>query len=176
MAKKKKKIKIGQIVGYILNILLILVSALIVIGVYYIIQIKVLKNDYANMFGYTFFEVATGSMANTIEIGDVVVVKITKEVEENDIIVYKDGGNFVTHRLIQKNDDKLIAKGDANNSQDKPISIDQILGEVIFIIPKIGIWKKVLLSPEILGLSATVIILLGITFTYTAKTEEKEDE
>lgn len=176
MAKKKKKIKIGQIVGYILNILLILVSIFIMIGVYYIIQIKVFKNDYANMFGYTFFEVATGSMANTIEIGDVVVVKITKEVEENDIIVYKDEDNFVTHRLIQKNENKLIAKGDANNSQDKPISNDQILGEVIFIIPKIGIWKKVLLSPEILGLSVALIIILGITFSYTAKTEEKKDE
>ena len=174
MAKNSKKSE--KIIGYVLDFLLIIVFLLIIIGGYYIIQIKVFKNDYANMFGYTFFEVATGSMANTIEIGDVVVVKITKEVEENDIIVYKDEDNFVTHRLIQKNENKLIAKGDSNNSQDKPISNDQILGEVIFIIPKIGIWKKVLLSPEILGLSVALIIILGITFSYTAKTEEKKDE
>ena len=43
-----------------------------------------MKNNYGNIFGYTFFEVATGSMADTIEIGDVVVVEITKEIQEDE--------------------------------------------------------------------------------------------
>lgn len=175
MAKQERKIKISQILGYLLDFLLILVSIMIIIGIYYIIQIKVLNNDYANMFGYTFFEVATGSMANTIEIGDVVIVELTKEVSENDIIVYKDENSFVTHRLIKKNDNELIAKGDANNSEDKPITSEQILGKVIYIVPKIGIWKKVLMTPEVLGLTFVVIILLGFTFVYNSKTEEKKN-
>ena len=116
MAKKCKKNKTGKIIGYLLDILLIIVSILIIIGSYYVFQIQILKNDYANLFGYTFFEVATGSMSNTIEIGDVVIVKITKDVNENDIIVYKDGKDFITHRLIEKDGENLIAKGDANNS------------------------------------------------------------
>lgn len=176
MAKKSKKEKINKILGYVLDILLIIVSVIIFIGLYYVFQIKVLKNDYANMFGYTFFEVATGSMSNTIEIGDVVIVKLTKDVNENDIIVYKDGNSFVTHRLIKKKDNQLIAKGDANNSEDRPITNDQILGQVICIVPKIGIWKKVLMSPEILGLSIVVIVIMGVTFFYTSKTEESKDE
>ena len=120
MAKQGKEKPISIIIGQILNILLFIVSILIIIGVYYVVQIKVFQNDYANLFGYTFFEVATGSMSNTIEIGDVVVVKITKEVNKNEIIVYKDEDNFVTHRLVEKDGDKLVAKGDANNSEDKP--------------------------------------------------------
>ena len=127
-----------KIIGYILNILLIIITLLILVGIYYIIQIKILKNDFANLCGYTFFEVATGSMENTINIGDVVIVNLTKDVNENDIIVYKDDNNFITHRLIKKQADKLITRGDANNSEDKPINEDQILGKVIYIVPKMG--------------------------------------
>ena len=176
MAKQNKEKPISIIIGHVLNILLTIVSIVIIIGVYYVVQIKVFQNDYSNLFGYTFFEVATGSMSNTIEIGDIVVVKITKEVNKNEIIVYRDGDNFVTHRLIEKDGDKLVAKGDANNSEDKPITEDQILGRVICVIPKIGIWRKILLSPEIIGLILTLIFLLGMVFHFTSKTEEKKDE
>lgn len=175
MTREKVKKNVGKIFGIILNVLLILVSIIIIIGIYYIIQIKVLNNDYANLFGYTFFEVATGSMSPTIEVGDIVIVKITKDVEENDIIVYKEEKNFITHRLIEKEDDKWIAKGDANNSQDKPIEQSDILGEVIKIIPQIGTWRKVILSPEVMGLIAILIILIIVAFIYTSKTEGKDD-
>ena len=173
---KDKKGKIGNIIGYILDLLLILITILIIIGIYYITQIKILKNEYANIFGYTFFEVATGSMANTIEIGDVVIVKVTKDVEKNEIIVYKDGNNFVTHRLIENNGEKLVAKGDANNSEDKPITKEQILGRVICIIPKLGIWRKIFLSPEIIGLILVFMVLLGIVLQITSNNSDKVEE
>ena len=51
MANQDKEKPIGIIIGQILNILLFIVSILIIIGVYYIVQIKVLKNDYSNLFG-----------------------------------------------------------------------------------------------------------------------------
>lgn len=176
MSKQDKEKSISIVIGHILNILLFIVSILIIIGVYYIVQIKVFQNDYSNLFGYTFFEVATGSMSSTIEIGDIVVVKITKEVNKNDIIVYKDGDNFITHRLVEKDGNKLVAKGDANNSEDKPIVEEQILGRVICILPKIGIWRKILLSPEVIGLVFILLFLLGCVFHFTSKTEEKKDE
>lgn len=171
MLKNNKKGE--KIIGYVLDFLLIIVFLLIIIGTYYIFQIKVMNNGYANIFGYTFFEVATGSMSPTIEIGDVVIVKLTKQVNENDIIVYQEGNDFITHRLIKKNGDELIAKGEANNSEDKPIKSDMVIGQVIKIIPQIGIWRKVILTPEIIGLIFMLVIILGITFAYTSKTEEK---
>lgn len=174
MSKNYKKIE--KIIGYVLDFLLIIVFLLIIIGGYYIIQIKVMNYGYANIFGYTFFEVATGSMSPTIEIGDVIIVKLTKEVNVNDIIVYKDGNDFITHRLIEKNGNELIAKGEANNSEDKPIQADMVLGQVIKIIPKIGIWRKVILTPEIMGLILLLIIIFGITFVHTPKSEEKDDK
>lgn len=156
----------SKIISYILNILLTIVTIIIIIGIYYIYQLKIEKNDYANLFGYTFFEVATGSMAPTMEIGDVVIVKITKQVEQNDIIVYIDGENIITHRLIEKNDDELIAKGDANNSEDKPIQLDMVLGEVVKVLPKIGIWRKIFTSSEIVGLILVLITLFSAVFMF----------
>ena len=162
-----------KIISFILNILLIVVTIIIIIGFYYIYQLKIAKNDYANLFGYTFFEVATASMYPTIEIGDVVIVKISKEVERNDIIVYTDGDSIITHRLIEKNDNELIAKGDANNSEDKPINENMVLGKVIKIIPKLGTWRKVFTSTEIVGLILILITLFGIVFVLPSKTEDK---
>lgn len=172
---RNMKEKIEGIIGYILDFLILIVTILILIGTYYIVQIKVLHNDYANIFGYTFFEVATGSMSSTIEIGDVVIVKITNQVNENDIIVYKDDENFITHRLIKKEGEHLIAKGDANNSEDKPIIENQILGQVICIIPKLGIWRKIFLSPEIIILIIVLVILLGLAFQIVSKPTNNVD-
>ena len=172
MAKEKKK---NKILGYILDILTISVLIAIILGVYYIVQVRVLKKDNANLFGYTFFEVATGSMSGTIEIGDIVLVRITKDVQENDIIVYKEDSNYITHRLIEKKDNKLITKGDANNAEDKPITNKQVLGKVEKIVPKVGIWKKVLFSPEVIILGLILVVLLGIIICFKTKTEEKDD-
>ena len=171
----KKNKKTEKTFSIILNALITFVVIITLIGVYYIYQIKVVKNDYADIFGYTFFEVATGSMSGTIEIGDVVITKITKEVNENDIIVYKEGNSFITHRIIRKDGDVIVTKGDANNAEDLPINNEAVLGTVIKIIPKIGIWKKVILSPEVIGLIVFLIVLLEIFIYYSSKSEEKDD-
>ena len=72
-------------ISFILNTFLVIITVIIIIGAYYMYQIKIQKKDYANLFGYSLFEVATGSMSPTIEVGDVVITKITKEVNENDM-------------------------------------------------------------------------------------------
>ena len=174
MIKNMKKTKKINMLGCILNILITVVVVITIIGLYYMAQVKILNKDYANIFGYTFFEVATGSMANTINIGDIVVVKVNEAFKENDIIVYKEENSFITHRVIKIDGQDLITRGDANNSEDKPIKSDQRLGKVIYVIPKIGIWRKVLASPEILGMIIIFIILLGVVLMLTSKTEKEK--
>ena len=166
----------SKVISFILNMFLILMIIVIIIGAYYMYQIKIQKKEYANIFGYSFFEVATGSMSPTIEVGDVVITKITKDVKKNDVIVYKDGESIITHRLIEKNEKEIITRGDANNSEDKPIEENMIIGQVIKIIPQLGTWQKILSSPEILGLIIMLIIILSIIYAYTSKAEEKDDK
>lgn len=165
-----------KVINLILNISLVIVTVMLIVGFYYIYQIKIIGNEYANLFGYTFFEVATASMYPTIEIGDVVVVEITKEVEANDIIVYQDGKDIITHRLVEKESNELIAKGDANNSEDKPISEDMLLGKVIKIIPQIGTWRKILISPEVLRLIIILLFLIGIIYVFFSNPEETDEK
>lgn len=165
-----------KVINLILNISLVIVTVMLIVGFYYIYQIKIRGNEYADLFGYTFFEVATASMYPTIEIGDVVVVEITKEVEVNDIIVYQDGKDIITHRLVEKESNELIAKGDANNSEDKPISEDMLLGKVIKIIPQIGTWRKILISPEVLRLIIILLFLIGIIYVFFSNPEETDEK
>ena len=165
-----------KVISFILNVLLTIITIVIIIGTYYMYQVKIQKKDYANLFGYSLFEVATGSMSPTIEVGDVVITKLTKEVNANDIIVYMDGKNIITHRLIEKNGNKIITRGDANNSEDKPIEEKMIIGEVVKIIPQLGTWQQILSSPEILVLIIILILILSVIYAYTSKSEEKNDK
>ena len=90
--------------------------------------------SYSNIFGFTAFRVATGSMENTIEVGDIVIAKLDTPVNLNDIIVFQENDYFITHRLINFIENKLITKGDANNSEDKAIDESQVIGKVVAIV------------------------------------------
>ena len=81
----------------ILDIIMAIVILLIAIAIFYIIQTKVQKKSFANIMGYTVLEVITGSMANTINVEDFIIVKIGDTIYENDIIVYQDGEDLITH-------------------------------------------------------------------------------
>lgn len=163
---------IQKILAVILDVVIAIISLLIVIATIYVIQTNVQHKQNANIFGYTAFEVATGSMSGTIEIGDLVIVKITDSVEKEDIIVYQEQDHFVTHRVLEINGETIVTKGDANNSKDLPISNKQVLGKVVAVIPKVGIWKKVLTTPSVLiGIIITVLL---ITATVYYKPHKKE--
>mgnify|MGYP003510696536 CR=1 FL=1 len=167
--------RLSKVLGYILNILILFIVIIMAFAIYYFVQVKVLNKAYANIFGYTFFEVATGSMSPTINAGDVIIVKLTDDVKKDDIIVCKDNNSFVTHRLISIQDNKFIAKGDANNAEDKPMDVANLIGKVIKIIPKFSLMKNVIFAPQVFIPILVTIILLGIVcFLYDKKTKEME--
>ena len=104
----------------------------------------ILKKDYVNVFGYTYFVVATGSMSGTIEVDDIIFVKITKNVKINDIITFKNkDGDIITHRLIQKKGNQYITKGDVNNVADEAIEAKQIIGKVTSVVSPSFILKSI---------------------------------
>lgn len=157
MEKRKHKI---DVVAIILIVILIIVS-------YCYAQITFLGKDYINFCGYSIFQVITGSMSGTIEIDDIVILKLTKDVEVNDIITYKSGDDFVTHRVVEKDGNTIITKGDANNAEDSPITTDKVVGKVIFIISNVAIWIDVLKTPQVI--IAIVITIIAICFVFHKK-------
>lgn len=168
--------KIGKVVEIILNFFMIFISIILLFVGYYFFQTQIQKKDYANIFGYTVFEVSTGSMSPTIEVGDIIFVKLKQEIQENDIIVFKEENSFITHRLIKINENILHTKGDANNSEDKPILKEQVIGRVIYINHEIGILKKVIFTPEVFICIIVSIVLFGIAFSFKGKNTNNKDE
>ena len=111
------------------------IGMLVALCVYTFIMTDILKKDYANVFGYTYFVVATGSMSGPIEVNDVVIVKLGNEAEVGDIITYKtEDGAFITHRVVKEIGSQLITQGDVNNTEDEPISKDDMVGTVEMVI------------------------------------------
>ena len=126
---------------YIATVFLVLLVSLCI---YTFVVTDILKKDYVNVFGYTYFVVATGSMSGTIEVDDIIFVKLTKDVQVNDVITFKNkDGDIITHRLIQKNEDSYITKGDVNNVADESIQKNQIIGKVNFSISPSFILKSI---------------------------------
>ena len=160
---------VKKIFRWIFDIILFIILAIALIMAYNHIQINIKGNTYTTMLGYSAFEVATGSMSNTIEIGDVILVKLIEPNEtlsENEIVVFTQDTTLVTHRIIKINGDQIITKGDANNKEDDPITRKQIIGKVVKIIPNVKMWKEIILTPKVLIPSSISILLLWIFFSY----------
>ena len=132
---------VKRVLKYIAYCILVLLVSLCV---YTFVVTDIMKKDYVNVFGYTYFVVSTGSMSGTIEVNDVIFVKITDDVEIDDVVSYvnKDG-DIITHRLINKVGDKYIAQGDTNNVSDDPFSKKDLIGVVKLIISPSFILKTI---------------------------------
>lgn len=150
-----------------IDLFMVVLVIFLIIAIYCYAQLKIFNKDYINFCGYTIFRVITGSMADVINPQDIVIVKITNDVAANDIITYKSGNDFITHRIIEKNQNYLITRGDANTSDDKPISESDIVGKVVFIINNVAIWIKVFTTPQIIV--AIIFSIIAIKFIIGTK-------
>ncbi len=168
MRKNKSESKSYKIISVILNLLLIVSAFILILISYNFMQTKVLKKDYSNIFGYTAFKVASGSMADTINIDDIVIVKLNNKkatYNVNDIIVFKQEDYIITHRIIAIENEKIITKGDANNTEDKTINKNQIIGKVTKVVTNLNIWKKVFASPSVFISIIITAILFAVAFS-----------
>lgn len=165
--------KFKNIQGLILNIIIFVLVIIAILVVYSFVQLNVLNREYTNVFGYSLFKTETGSMADTIEIGDIVIVKLGNAVKENDIITFKQDGNIITHRVIKMTENEIITKGDNNNSEDKPISESDIIGKVIFIINDVRVWQMVFADSQVIIPVIITVFLFVVLVLY--KENSKED-
>lgn len=79
------------------------------------------------------YKVQTGSMEDGIHVGDYILIYKTKNIKKNDIVTFEKDEGFITHRVVKINGDKLITKGDANNTEDEEINIDKVIGKTILV-------------------------------------------
>lgn len=166
---------VEKVIKTIVNILTGVVLLAILVLLYGKISMKITGHNYSNYFGYTLFKVTTGSMGNAVKIDDVVIVKIKSDIKENDIITYYDNNSFITHRVKKIGNTFITARGDANNTDDAPITKNQVIGKVIYVIKGLGIWQKVLSTPKILFSIFITLLLFDCAFSYRSKKEKDPD-
>lgn len=90
-------------------------------------------------FGYRPVVILSGSMEDELMTGSTVIVKKTKEVEENDIIFFitKDGTPVIHRYIATDNHGQFITKGDANPKEDlEHIDLKQVQGKVVYVFGK----------------------------------------
>lgn len=162
---------INKFLKILFNLFVFFVIFLLLISFYAFIQTAVFKKNYANIFNFTLFEVKTGSMSPNIKVYDLVVVKILDQNQKNnlkigDVISYTDKQYIVTHRIkdIDISEGIIVTKGDANNAEDSPIKKSDIIGKVIKTVPKVGIYRKVLLDKKVFSLICITLSLFAISF------------
>ena len=100
------------------------------------------------------YNVKTGSMEAKIHVGDYILIYKKSDYNVGDIVTYTSNNGFITHRIIKKDGDKVVTKGDANNTEDETISAKIIVGKVIMSggILNIVIKYKYVLSGIVLSL------------------------
>ena len=138
---KNKILKITRkVITTILSIIMILPMLL---AVYNFFSVKILNQPYSNVFGYTVFEVISGSMSPTIDKYDVILVKINDDYDVGDVVSFESNGAIITHRITEIRDDTCITRGDANNTIDKPIKKDKIIWNLILYMTPTERSKKI---------------------------------
>lgn len=102
---------------------IIFIILIIVLGLYFLLRILGIAEIY---------EVKTGSMEEGIHAGDYILIVKKNNYNVGDVVTYKKEEYHVTHRIIEKNGDKVITKGDANNAIDEEIEVSSIVGKVVY--------------------------------------------
>lgn len=86
---------------------------------------------------YPMASITSGSMWPLLNQGDMVFIRgnIKKEdVKVGDVIIWQATANelgFVIHRVVEVRENDFVTKGDANFTEDPPVTYDRIIGRAV---------------------------------------------
>lgn len=110
--------------------------------------------------GISPYIVLSGSMEPALKTGGIVWVRDDHTLPAvGDIIMYKRGDSFITHRVTAREGDWYITKGDANPEADPvPVCTEEVKGKVIYSVPFAGYAVMFLKKRLFVCLFVTVLI------------------
>lgn len=101
------------------------------------------------MLGFRPSIISSGSMTPTLQVGDVIITveASPNDIKIGDIIQYSGENEIIAHRVVDIQQEGgtqyFITKGDDNNAPDpEPVSPSQVIGKLVFTIPKLG-WVSI---------------------------------
>ena len=158
-------------------LIILLLSFFIGVTVYMINAKRVMKNLMSMPFGVGSAVVLSGSMEPTLSVNDLVVVRAAEQYSKDDIVVFQSGAELVIHRVVSVENGQLVTRGDANNTEDPPISPELVKGRLILAIPYVGLLIRGLQTlPGILIVLALAILMLRLSWQKETDASSREQE
>lgn len=115
--------------------------------VFLIITINIFSLLNISFLGFRIYRVASGSMEPTLNVNDIILIK-KGDYQIGDIITYYDENKqFITHRIVFLDNEKVITKGDANETNDTPINEKDIIGKYVYRIKSISLINRIFYKP-----------------------------
>ena len=170
MTQTKKKKKTLKTVGYCFSAV---VLCAVLYAVVFTAVVKIKNPQGLSMpFGFGASFVLSGSMEPEISTDDLVFVKRADELHVGDVVLYNTGGSNVLHRITKIDGDIITTKGDANNTEDKPISASVVLGVYIGKIPSGGKIIRFVTNPPFV--MAVVFLLMAAAVIWMFVEDHRE--
>lgn len=155
--------RIGMILrGVVFFLLAVVIAANVVL----LAKRLIYKEELPSVFGCSVVTVLSGSMEPEFAPGDMLLIRRQQEYRIGDVVTYEEQGSFITHRIIEQDEESYLTKGDANNTPDgSRIRYEDIFGTVLLVIPGLGNVALFLKSPlGVLVLVAAFMILAELSF------------
>jgi signal peptidase I len=109
----------------------------------------------ARVSGKVQLKVAGVSMVPALWPGDIITVRSCdpQEVGPDSIIVFRQNQRLIVHRLMHREGDRIVTRGDASPGVDEPITAAEIVGCVDTITrngrpvdPRLDLWQRTIAS------------------------------
>lgn len=172
-SKEEKNNRHNSIATSIIRRVILVILGLIIGTNAYLANAKTLTGNQMPMpFGYGAAVVLSGSMEPVLSKGDLIIVKEKESYKVGDVVVFQSGKSLIVHRIIKKDDKKVITQGDANNVADPEFDTQFIKGKEVFRIPYIGVLVDIIKTPT----GTIVILILAFWMVeYSFRKQKNED-
>lgn len=177
-------INIMRVLKFILNILLwvfiVGLFAILIVNIYFMYNVRVLNNQKATVFGFSYQVGMNYSMEPTLSQNDFIITYKQDNYKVNDIVTFiaKENNNVTTHRIIKITDNGYITRGDSKyvTSDDEEITNNDIIGKVVVVVPLLGAVLRIMLNPVGAIIIIAIIVVAVLFVTQLMKNFKKDNE
>ncbi len=154
---------------------LVLLAILVGVSIYTMNASMLGGNSLPMPLGFGMTVVLSGSMEPELSVDDLLIVKPADAYEVGDVVVFQTQRTAVVHRIVSINGDEIITRGDANTSDDDPITQANIKGKVVCAIPFVGIIVNLIKTPVVTLLFIGLAVWL-LESSFKKEKAKKSDE
>lgn len=151
---------------------------LLIVNIYFLYNVKVLNNNRATLFGYSYQVGLNYSMQPTLMPNDFLITKSQNSYNVDDIVTFttKGSSKFITHRIIKITENGYITKGDNEFvGEDDEITNDDIIGKVVIVMHHLGAVLRIMQNPLGAIIIIAIIVVCGVLIMALSKKKNEEN-